>query len=203
MGFRAGSFPIVWERASLHHVREWRGVLAEMFRVSAGAVLIEEPLDSDRTHSHRRTIEAQRLFLELQHEVGYQHFPHLEAGELCRAVESAGTVEFREITRRDEPVGFDDFFEGFERFAARSARRGYWMDRLAGFRAGLRGEPLCQEDFLFVAARAWPAAGNPRPPEASETPAATSGFASACGVAPARGAVLQQPATARRAGASP
>ncbi len=156
LGFRTASFPVVWEQNALHHIAEWRQALAELFRVSAGPVLISEPFDCDRTPGHRRAVQAQRLFLELQHEVGYSHFEHLRVAELCAAVESLGTIEEREIFRSDRPSSFDEFFADFADFADRSGRRGHWMDRLASLRATLGDEPLRESDQLLVAARKRP-----------------------------------------------
>ena len=86
LAFPEATFPLVLERASLHHIEDWKSVLDEMIRVTSDAILIDEPVDDLRTVERIRTYEAQGILLELQREIGYSHFLHLTPGDLIAAV---------------------------------------------------------------------------------------------------------------------
>jgi hypothetical protein len=123
-----------------------------MLRVSSKHVLIEEPFDELRSVEKRNTVEAQGLFLELQREVGYPHYRHLEAKELVSYVQARATIVETRTERSDELVSFGKFFDSFARFAAQSARESYWRDRLEAYRASLGTGGLCEDDRLLLVA---------------------------------------------------
>jgi SAM-dependent methyltransferase len=152
MGFPSATFPVVFERESLHHVADWEAVLDEMFRVSRTWVILEEPVDDPRSAVKRNTIEAQDLFLELQHEVGFSHFRHLDPAVLLSAVARRGTVRRSEIHRTDDLVPAEEYFAGFSRFAGQSRRPQYWESRLQSFLGEVEDGVLCQSDSLVVLA---------------------------------------------------
>jgi SAM-dependent methyltransferase len=152
MGFPAASFPVVFERASLHHVADWETALDEMFRVSSGYVILEEPVDDPRSVAKRNTIHAQDLFLELQHEVGYSHYRHLESAVLLAEVARRGTIRTSEIIRMEGPVRPDDYFAGFSDFAAKTHRPHHWESRLRSFLKEAMDGGLCRSDLLVVLA---------------------------------------------------
>ncbi|MCX6831627.1 MAG: class I SAM-dependent methyltransferase [candidate division Zixibacteria bacterium] len=152
LDFPANHFDLVLARASLHHVRDWQGVVDEMLRVAAGGILIEEPLDDPRSDAKRNTMQAQRLFLELHSEVGYPHYAYVTPDDLTSYLKKKGVRIECEITRFDEPVKFDYFFEPWEFFADKSARKEYWLQRLGDYRRELGDGQLCENDILFVAA---------------------------------------------------
>jgi SAM-dependent methyltransferase len=153
LGFATNTFPVVFERASLHHMAGWETAVAEMFRVSADYVLLEEEVDDPRTVAKQKTIEARRLFLELQHEVGYPHFAHLDPDRLLEVAGAFGEVLESGIDKRDDPVDIDHYFEPFPRFVERSRRPRYWHDRLRAFRENLGDGTLCESDVVRVLTR--------------------------------------------------
>lgn len=144
------SFDLVLERASLHHILEWRAVLNEMTRVSLKYVCIEEPIDDPRNEEKRNTIAAQNLFLELQKEIGYPHYKH-HAPEALREYFTSRRVEYEsQIVKSDQSIEFVEYFAQFELFAEKSKRKEYWLERLAGLKKELKGGKLSENDTLFV-----------------------------------------------------
>jgi SAM-dependent methyltransferase len=152
LGFASDSIPLVLERASLHHVARWSEALAEMIRVSSGRILLQEPVDDQRSAAKRRTYEAQDLFLELQAEVGYSHHRHLSPEAMISAIKGRAVLIETRMERSDTPVAFDEFFESFHSFAARSEREGYWIEQLQELRYRLGGASLCEDDTLTILA---------------------------------------------------
>jgi SAM-dependent methyltransferase len=146
------TFDLVLERASLHHIREWKKVLDEMIRVSSQHILVEEPLDDPRSEAKRNTIEAQKLFLELQNEVGYPHHPYLPLQNLLGHFKRRTIPLETAIIKSDEPLGLDEYFSSFGLFAEKSKRKKYWLDRLDDFKKEMNGKNLCESDTLFMAA---------------------------------------------------
>lgn len=146
-------FDLVCERDSLHHILEWERVLNEMVRLSSKHIWIEEPLDDPRNEAKRNTIQAQRYLLELQIEVGYSHYPHIDLS-LLQGYFRDKRMEFEtKITKSDQPADFDQYFDTFANFADRSTRKAYWYDRLESLRQEFKGKALCEEDVVFIAAR--------------------------------------------------
>ena len=153
LGFPSHAFPLVIERAALHHIADWQLALAEMVRVSSDGVYLEEPVDDLRSDAKRRAFEAQSLLLELQAEVGFPHYRHLEHDALTSAVESRASLVESHLVQSDAPVTFDEFFDGFATFASRSQREGYWLDQLETLRTKFGGAPLCEDDTLTILAK--------------------------------------------------
>jgi SAM-dependent methyltransferase len=153
IGFRDASFDLVLERASLHHIAAWEAAVLEMLRVSRGPIALEEPVDDLRSPEKQNTAQARALFLELQREVHYPHFAHLLPEQLLTLLRRHATVLSHEIQAHDEPVGFTEYFAAYPRFALRSAREGYWLDRLDRLRSELGEESLCEDDILTIHAQ--------------------------------------------------
>jgi SAM-dependent methyltransferase len=150
--FPDGSFDLVLERGSLHHILEWERTLDEIIRVSSRHILAQEPIDDPRSEEKRNTIRAQELILELQSEVGYSHFKYIPLDSLVGYLQTRNMWIERKITRSDEPVDFDEYFSSFGDFAKKSRRKGYWSKRLNRLRKELDGNKLCKEDILFIKA---------------------------------------------------
>jgi hypothetical protein len=150
LGFASGSFPLVIERATLHHIAQWPEALSEMIRVSANHLVLQEPIDDPRSAAKRRTYEAQGLLLSLQAEVGYRHYWHLNRDDLLAAVQRQAALLDTVLERSDAPVDFDDFFDSFHEFASRSTREEYWLAQLDDLRSRFGGAPLCEDDTLTV-----------------------------------------------------
>jgi ubiquinone/menaquinone biosynthesis C-methylase UbiE len=146
------SFDLVLERDCLHHILEWQKALDEMIRVSSGHILVQEPLDDLRSEEKRNTMRAQELILELQREVGYNHFKYIPLNYLIAHMQKRDISYETNITRRDEPVDFDEYFSSFGDFAEKSSRKEYWFKRLRRLRQELDGRMLCKEDILFIMA---------------------------------------------------
>jgi SAM-dependent methyltransferase len=153
LGFRDAAFDLVVETDCLHHVEDWRAIVREMLRVSRGPVYLEEPVDDLRSQPKRDTARACELFLALQREVGYSHFPHLAVESLCGFLEEEAMLLDRRLLRHDEPVSFDDFFESYADFARRSPHERVWLERRERLREELRGRSLCEDDRLLLLAR--------------------------------------------------
>jgi hypothetical protein len=152
LGFPDNSFPLVLERDTLHHVSRWSQVLSEMVRVSSDLLLLEEPVDDLRSAAKQRTREAQELFLQLQAEVGYPHYRHLDPDELLSMIQERACLIDVHRNRRDASVTFDEFFRDFSVFAAKSQREDYWLGRLQDLRSRFDKASLCKADRLTVLA---------------------------------------------------
>ncbi len=150
--YPARSFDAVLERASLHHIADWRKAVDEMARVSRGYVLIEEPVPDPRSSGKRSAEKAQELLLELQREVKWPHFPHIAVSDLLAFLNSRKLKVRHELIRSDKPVSFAEFFTGFDHFAGKSGRPGYWNGRLKDFQAELGGGTLTESDTVFIEA---------------------------------------------------
>jgi SAM-dependent methyltransferase len=150
--FPDNSFDLVLERDCLHHILEWEKALVEMIRVSSGHILVQEPLDDLRSEEKRNTMRAQELILELQREVGYNHFKYIPLNYLIAHMQKRDISYEIDITRRDEPVYFDEYFSTFGDFAEKSSRKEFWFKRLRRLRQELDGRMLCEEDILFIMA---------------------------------------------------
>lgn len=146
------SFDLVLERSSLHHVLKWEKVLDEMIRVSSKYVLIEEPIDDPRSEEKRNTIYAQKLYLEVQKEVGYSHYKYIKLDSSIQYFKRRNIAIETQIIKSDEPIDFDDYFSSFGVFAEKSKRKEYWFNRLESLRAELTGKKLCQDDCVFIEA---------------------------------------------------
>jgi len=144
------SFDCVIERASLHHMTDWDKAVDEMFRVSNKYVLITEPLDDERSEEKRNLNEAQNLYLEVQHEAGYEHYNHLKKELLleyfdCRKIQYECTIE-----NYDDILEFSEYFSLFEYFADKTSRKDHWMNRLNDFRLKLNGGKLSANDVINI-----------------------------------------------------
>jgi SAM-dependent methyltransferase len=147
-----GSFDLVMERSFLHHILEWEKALDEMIRVSSKYILIEEPIDDPRSEEKRNAIYAQKLYLELQREVGYSHYQYIRIDSLIQYFKRRNIAIETEVIKSDEPIDFDDNFSSFGVFAEKSKRKEYWLKRLDSLKAELAGKKLCQEDCVFIQA---------------------------------------------------
>ncbi len=144
------SFDCVIERDALHHMSDWDKAIDEMFRLSTKYVLVSEPLDDDRSSEKRSSNEAQNLFLELQHEAGYEHYRHIEKEILFEYFNSRKLKYECIIDKFDEIVEFDEYFNQYQYFADRTQRKDYWMNRLDEFRIKLNRGKLCAEDVINI-----------------------------------------------------
>ncbi len=148
--FSDKSFECVYERASLHHMKRWEEALNEMFRISYKYVLVTEPLDDTRSQEKQNLNEAQDLYLELQHEVGFEHYNHLKKETLLDYFISRGIKYECTIDSFDDIIEFDEYFNMFEYFADKTRRKNYWMSRLNEFRMKLNGGKLCANDVINI-----------------------------------------------------
>ncbi|MBD3382281.1 MAG: methyltransferase domain-containing protein [candidate division Zixibacteria bacterium] len=143
-------FDLVYERISLHHIKKWRDVIDEMVRVSQKYILIEEPLEDPRSQEKKNTIEAQKLYLEIQQEVGYAHYPYVDTDAMENHLKGRGLKVETRIYRTDELTTFDEFFEYYESFVVKTERRSYWRDRLKALRNKFDGQELAINDIFFA-----------------------------------------------------
>jgi ubiquinone/menaquinone biosynthesis C-methylase UbiE len=149
-GFRDKSFDCVYERASLHHMTNWHKAIDEMLRLSNKYVLITEPLDDDRSIEKRNLNEAQDLFLELQHDTGFEHYNHLKKEALLEYFNSHGLKYECIIDKFDDIIEFDQYFSQYEHFADKTSKKDFWMNRLHEFSVKLNGGKLCANDVINI-----------------------------------------------------
>lgn len=149
-GFTDKSYDCVLERASLHHMTNWSKAIDEMIRLSSKYVLVTEPLDDNRSTEKRNLNEAQKLYLEVQHEAGFEHYNHLKQETLLEYFKSRGIKYECEIEKFDEILEFDGYFNMYEYFADKTTNKNYWMNRLEEFKTRLNGEKFCCNDVINV-----------------------------------------------------
>ncbi|HOP06477.1 MAG TPA: methyltransferase domain-containing protein [candidate division Zixibacteria bacterium] len=152
LSFPDNSFDVVFERAAFHHMKDWQTTLTEMIRVSSRYILVEEPIDDLRSDAKRLTHAAQALYLEVQAEADYSHSPYLAVKTLTDFFANHGLAHDSLVVKSDREYAMDGYFDQFERFAERTQRRDYWMDRLEKFLAEHTGEMLCENDRIVIVA---------------------------------------------------
>ena len=138
-GFPDKSFDCVVERATLHHMTGWDKAIDEMLRLSNKYVLITEPIDDERSTEKRNLNEAQDLFLELQHEAGFEHYNHIKKEALQEYFKSYKLKYECMLEKYDDIIEFDKYFCMYEHFAEKTSRKDYWLNRLNEFRKKLNG----------------------------------------------------------------
>lgn len=152
IGFPDGNFDLVYERVTLHHIKEWATALDEMIRVSSRYVLIEEPLDDLRSPEKENSYRGQQLYLQIQQEQGFSHFNYLKLEDIIGYFKTRKIKIEYEITKNDKFESFDEFFDQFGLFVEKSERKEYWNDRLNTFREEMKGQSFCKSDLLFIMA---------------------------------------------------
>jgi SAM-dependent methyltransferase len=153
LGFADNTFDFVYERFSLHHMANWERALDEMIRVSSDWILALEPIDDPRNEQKRNTIAAQQLFLDVQHEAGFEHYTHIGSDSLIGAFKCRNLQYEVELQRNDRVIGFDDYFFDFSRFSLATGRPDHWNKQLEALRERLGGGLLCEDDILLIRAR--------------------------------------------------
>lgn len=144
------SFDCVLVRASLHHMTSWDKQIDEMLRLSNKYVLVVEPLDDDRSLEKRNLNEAQNLYLEVQHNAGYEHYNHIKEKALLEYFNTRGIMYECLIDKFDDTIEFDEYFSMYENFANKTSKKDYWMKRLNEFRIKLNGGKLCTNDVINI-----------------------------------------------------
>jgi 2-polyprenyl-3-methyl-5-hydroxy-6-metoxy-1,4-benzoquinol methylase len=84
------AFEVVLARGTLHHIAKWQKSISEMIRVAGRYILIEERINDPRSEGKINGIKAQNLFLELQREIDYAHFPYIPPAEIIGLINSKG-----------------------------------------------------------------------------------------------------------------
>ncbi len=143
-------FDCVYERATLHHMTNWDKAIDEMFRLSNKYVLISEPLDDERSIDKRNLNKAQDLYLELQHDAGFEHYNHLKKEALLEYFDSHNIKYECTIEKFDDTIKFEEYFSQYEHFANKTSKKDYWMNRLNEFRVKLKGGNLCANDVINI-----------------------------------------------------
>ncbi len=149
-GFPDKSFDCVYERATLHHMTNWDKAIGEMRRLSNKYVFISEPLDDERSIEKRNLNEAQDLYLELQHDAGFEHYNHLKKETLLRYFDSHNIKYECIVEKFDEIIKFEEYFSRYEHFADKTSKKDYWMKRLNEFKVKLEGGKLCANDVINI-----------------------------------------------------
>jgi SAM-dependent methyltransferase len=144
------SIDTVIERFSLHHMANWHQAVDEMYRVAQKYILIDEPIDDERSQSKRDSILAWQIYLDVQKEVGYSHFRHIQSKVLLEYVRKKGLAFEYDIVKSDELISFDEFFSEFGRFVEKSNRPLFWYDKLRKFKEQISARPLCRNDILSI-----------------------------------------------------
>ncbi|OFZ53419.1 MAG: hypothetical protein A2428_10125 [Bdellovibrionales bacterium RIFOXYC1_FULL_54_43] len=103
-----------------------------------------------RSLEKRNKERAQQLFLEIQAEVQWPHYPQIPVIEMTTFLRSKRVQTNQVITRSDTTVPFEEYFHPFQSFVNKSTRPQYWIDRLTALRSELRGAPLAEDDMVFI-----------------------------------------------------
>lgn len=127
--FPDNSFDVVISRSTLHHIDDWKKVIDHMLRVSQNLILIEEPFDDLRSISRQNTYDVQQFFLELQNEIGYSHYNHIQPHEISAYLNSKNISFETKIKLSDEQIDFYDYFGPFDVFIQKSSRKEEWIER--------------------------------------------------------------------------
>lgn len=144
------SFDLILERVALHHIFEWEKVLDEMMRVSSKYLLIEEQINQPRNQQKIDALQAQKVFLKLQNEVGHSHYEYLNQKALLAYFDKRNIpIEF-EIIRSDEALDFDEHFSSFTAFAEKSERKDYWLEQFRLLKEEFKDKKLIESDSIFI-----------------------------------------------------
>jgi len=150
LDFHDNSFDLVYEHASLHHMSGWKKAIDEMVRVSKKYVFIAENHDDPRNKEKQNTIYFNKVFLELQHEAGYEHHPHLKPVVLENFLHMRDIKFESYIARHEESIPFKEYADLYTTFVAKTTRKGYWLDKLEEVRRDINNENLCEHDMLYL-----------------------------------------------------
>lgn len=147
------SFNVVLARYSLHHMRSWTTVLAEMARVASQCLIVEDAISSARNPAKELTRDCRKVFLELQREVGFSHFEYIQPERLTVTLEQLGLAVEARIIPDDSRMSFDHYFEKSLRFVDMSHRPEYWRERIADLKQRVAGRELEDDDIVTILAR--------------------------------------------------
>jgi SAM-dependent methyltransferase len=152
--FPDNAFDISIERASLHHVFEWKKVINEMIRVSSVYIFIEEPLNDRRNEEKKNTYYGQQLLLEIQKECNYPHFDYIDFQVLYDYLKDKNLDVKYEVQRRDKTIDINEYLQenDFLHFAGKTQRKDYWIEKIDELRKELKGKMFCESDILFFKA---------------------------------------------------
>lgn len=143
-------FDLVYEHASLHHMSGWKKAVDEMIRVSKKYIYIGEPVDDPRSKEKQNTIYINKVFLELQKEAKYEHYPHFKPEVIEQYLRSRNIKFGSFIARQEELIPFKEYADIFEIFAAKTKQKEFWMEKLEEIRRDLNNENLCEHDMLYL-----------------------------------------------------
>jgi SAM-dependent methyltransferase len=152
LSYPDGAFEVVIERGSLHHIADWPRALREMIRVSSRHIFIEERVNDPRSEGKINGIKGQNLFLAVQKEVKYSHFPYILPETIVGSLRSQGLQVQWEVIPNNKALSFDEFFEGYEHFANLSERPTYWIEQREEMRREFGIVGLVESDAVFFAA---------------------------------------------------
>lgn len=150
--FKNDEFDLVTARAMLHHEKNWREALDEIFRVSKGKVLIEEPYEDKRNEGKINAAEAMAFYLRLQNETGYVHFRYLTMNDYESYFKMNNFSHQISIIRSDEEIEFDEYFRFFEKFADKSRRKDYWYSELEKLKREFSSKTIFDDDLIYIEA---------------------------------------------------
>jgi len=148
--FTDNTFDLVYERASLHHIYNWERALDEIIRVSSNHIILEEPIDDNRSPEKLNSFRAQELLLELQHEINYPHYKHLKYEQLKKYLDEKSINYKHHIQKLDTKYDCEMLYKPFEDIAMKSTRYNYWMNRFNNFKEDLRNQKIADDDVLLI-----------------------------------------------------
>ncbi|HLE12978.1 MAG: hypothetical protein A2504_17810 [Bdellovibrionales bacterium RIFOXYD12_FULL_39_22] len=149
ISFQGKTFDVVISRATLHHVNRWQQAIDHMLRVSKNRVLIEEPFDDLRSESRKNTYDVQQFFLELQNEIGYSHFNHIEPKLVSEYLKNKGVQFEMEIKKSDDQLDFNDHFGPFDSFVQKSSRKEEWIERYSRLKEKYAAKEFTAPDTIL------------------------------------------------------
>ena len=150
LDFPDNHFDLVYERSSLHHIRDWKKAANEMIRSTKKYVFLAENHDDPRSKEKQNTIYFNKVFLELQREAGYEHYPHLKPVVLENFLHMHDIKFESFIARHEESIPFKEYADLYTTFVAKTTRKKYWLDKLDEVRRDINNENLCEHDMLYL-----------------------------------------------------
>jgi len=151
--FPDGSFTVVMERGTLHHMIDWEQALDEMIRVSSKYIFVVEPFDDLRSKAKKNTLYCHKFFTEVQNDAGYHHYEHIKPELLFNYFKRTNCSVESTVIKSDKPVEFDEFFMDFQLFASKSSKRDVFVKRFEELRRELEGNRLCEHDLIYIFAK--------------------------------------------------
>lgn len=103
MTFKDNRFDLVVLSNSFHHIKDKRGLLLEMHRVTkpGGTILISEMISNDVTKAQKNHVEIHHFAAEIDRLLGEFHDPTFTSDELLEVITDASPIEVNHYWRME------------------------------------------------------------------------------------------------------